>query len=298
MKKFFTSLFLITTICAQKADLIIFSYDRPLQAYALLESAEQHVTGIEKVVVLFRASNPEYEQGYEEVAKQFPDTKFIQQSHRYAKEDFKPLLMKALSRECRSPYLFFAVDDIVIKDQIDLPLCISYLEKYKAEGFHLRMGKNLDYCYTEQSKQPLPPLTEVEEGVLRWRFSQGKHDWRYPHTVDCCVFRKKQILKDFSSMRFSNPNTLEAKWATRCDFSRFGLCFETSKIVNLPLNLVNETYKNVHLNSFTPKDLLKIFNDGKKMDIMQLYQIENRSAHIDYEPSFTERTSRDTSSRD
>ncbi|GAB5411425.1 MAG: hypothetical protein ChlgKO_05390 [Chlamydiales bacterium] len=292
MRKFFASIFFATQLLASGADLVIFSYDRPLQLYALLESAEQHVDGIEQTVVLYRASENSYEKGYEVVAKQFPQVSFFQQSHRRAKSDFKPLLMRALNRVCKSSYLFFAVDDIVIKDQVDLSLCISYLEKHKAEGFHLRMGKNLDYCYMLRAKQPLPDFEELSDGVLRWQFKKGKYDWAYPHTVDCCIYRKEQILKDFSQISFSNPNTLEAKWAGRSNYSRFGLCFATSKIVNLPLNLVNETYQtNANMNGLTAADLLKLFNLGKKMDIAQLSQIDNRSAHIDYEPSFVDRES-------
>ncbi len=297
MWKFFASIFFVAHLLASGADLVIFSYDRPLQLYALLESAQQHVSGVEQIVVLYRTSEKEYAQGYDEVAKQFPNAAFIQQSHQSAKSDFKPLLMDALKKNCKSPYLFFAVDDIVIKDLVDLQLCISYLERNQAEGFHLRMGKNLNYCYMMEAKQPLPPFEELGDDVLRWQFSKGKCDWAYPHSVDCCIYRKKQVLKDFAQIAFTNPNTLEAKWATRSNYARFGLCFATSKIVNLPLNLVNETYKtNANMNSLTASDLLKLFNLGKKMDIAQLFQIDNRSAHIDYEPSFIDRDSVITSS--
>ena len=292
MRKFFASIFFATHLLATGADLVIFSYDRPLQLYALLESTQQHVCGVEQVVVLYRTSDEEYSRGYDEVAKQFPNATFIQQAHRSAKRDFKPLLMNALKKNCKSSYLFFAVDDIVIKDQVDLPLCISYLEQNQAEGFHLRMGKNLNYCYMMKARQPLPKFEELGDEVLRWQFNKGMCDWAYPHSVDCCIYRRRQILKDFSQIAFNNPNTLEAKWAAISDYTRFGLCFATSKIVNLPLNLVNETYKsNANMNSLTANDLLKLFNLGKKMDIAQLFQIDNRSAHIDYEPTFINRGS-------
>lgn len=290
MRKFFASIFFAMQLYAGCADLIIFSYDRPLQLYALLESAEQHVDGIEQTVVLYRTSNSAYEDGYKKVANTFPYVKFVQQSDKHAKADFKPLLMQALKKVCHSPYVFFAVDDIVVKDQVDLPFCISFLEKHQAEGFHLRMGKNLDYCYMLRAKQPLPIFEELGDEVLRWQFSKGKYDWAYPHTVDCCVYRRKQILKDFSQISFSNPNTLEARWAARSNYSRYGLCFANSKIVNLPLNLVNETYQtNANMSSYTAEDLLRLFNQKKKMDVAQLFQIDNRSAHIDYEPTFINR---------
>jgi len=289
MKKFLASLFFVTSLCAHKADFVIFSYDRPLQLKALLQTAEQHVSGVGQTVVLYRASASDYERAYEEVAGRFSSAIFIQQPHKYAHETFKPLLMKVLRKYCRNPHLLFAVDDIVIKDKIDLTECISLLEKHQAEGFHLRLGKNLDYCYANQADQPLPPFEKIGRGALRWCFKNGKHDWHYPHTVDCTVYRKKQILKEFSEMSFINPNNLEGRWASRfyANFSRYGLCYKQSKVVNLPMNLVNETErKNPVTNSYTPQALLKMFQQGKEMDTGKLFQIDNRSAHIDYEPVF------------
>jgi len=37
-------------------DLIVFSYDRPLQLYALLESLESYVTGLAQISVIYRVS--------------------------------------------------------------------------------------------------------------------------------------------------------------------------------------------------------------------------------------------------
>ena len=42
-------------------DIIIFSYDRPLQLYAFLESIDQYCVGVGKCFVLYRASDKDYE---------------------------------------------------------------------------------------------------------------------------------------------------------------------------------------------------------------------------------------------
>ena len=47
------------------ADLVIFSYDRPLQLYAFLESVQRYVTGLSKISVICRMSDGQYRQGYE-----------------------------------------------------------------------------------------------------------------------------------------------------------------------------------------------------------------------------------------
>ena len=43
-----------------RADLIIFSFNRPMQLYALLESVEKYLTGIEETVIIYRAGNERF----------------------------------------------------------------------------------------------------------------------------------------------------------------------------------------------------------------------------------------------
>ena len=63
------------------ADLIIFSYDRPMQLFALLESIEKNVVGLNKTNVIYRSSNNEFEVGYEIVKKSFPTSNYVKQDN-------------------------------------------------------------------------------------------------------------------------------------------------------------------------------------------------------------------------
>ena len=89
----------------------------------------------------------------------------------------------------------------------------------------------------------------------------------------------------FEKMRYAHPGKLEEKWAGKPQYNRVGLCYETSKVLNIPLNLVLDS-KNRYLKSYSVEELLKSFEKGLKMDISPLYQINNHSAHIEYEPTF------------
>ena len=53
------------------ADFVIFSYNRPLQLYAFLESIEKYVAGIGSIQVIYRVSDDSYEEGYKVVKKEF-----------------------------------------------------------------------------------------------------------------------------------------------------------------------------------------------------------------------------------
>lgn len=67
-----------------KTDLIIFSYNRPMQLYALLESIQQHITGLNTTTILYRADT-DYEQAYQEVIKAFDRSTFIKQAKKLSR---------------------------------------------------------------------------------------------------------------------------------------------------------------------------------------------------------------------
>ena len=270
----------------EKADLVIFSYDRPLQLYALLESVHKYITGLGETHVIYRASNDAYAQAYDQVRTTFSSAQFARQGDNPA-ADFKPLTLKA-TFDSPNNYILFAVDDIVVKDFVSLGECINALEKMNAYGFFLRLGTNLSECYSLQCKQPVPPLKEVAPGIFAWKFSEGRCDWAYPHTVDITLYRKKDISEDLRSLFYRSPNYLEGTWHSRSGriMHRFGLCFVHSKIVNIPLNKVQTDNDNIHMNLLSPLELRQLFEQGMKMDISLLYKIDNKGAHMAYKPTF------------
>lgn len=291
MKKIVLLSFLLTTRSqvAHKADLIIFSFDRPLQLYALLESTERYVKNLGDIHVIYRSSNERYEYAYQDVFKRFTTIVPIKQGNN-PKDDFKPLTIKSFNKTAHD-YVIFAVDDIVVQNYIDCAHCIEILEKTDAYGFYLRLGKNTTYCYALNTPQRIPPLQEVLHDVYAWTFGAAEHDWRYPHTVDMTLYRKKDIKQDLTSLSYKAPNSCEGAWAGLGHrvINRKGLCYGHSKIVNIPLNKVQAEYNNRNENSISPVELLELFERGFKMDIDPLHTIENTSAHMAYVPLFIAR---------
>ncbi len=102
------------------------------------------------------------------------------------------------------------------------------------------------------------------------------------------IYRKKDLESHFKTAPFFHPNSLEDYFGV-VNLELTGLCYETSRVVNIPLNIVSETTSTQHLN-LSAKDLLNWFNMGLKMDIDPLYQYRNRSCHVyDYNPTFIPR---------
>ena len=274
----------------KKADLVVFSFNRPLQLYAFLESAQKYLYGVGETHVIFRASDDQYLKAYDQVKDHFRNCIYHQQSAQPA-QDFKPLTLKA-SFESSAEYIVYAVDDIVIKDAIDLTYCAKALEKYDGYGFFFRVGMNTTICYPVKGYQGVPPLKKEEDQIFSWQFMEGRGDWRYPNNVDMTLYRKKEIEGMLRVGSYHQPNIMEVVFmeSARTIFRRKGLCFEQSKIVNLPLNIVqNVRLQNPSMREYTPLDLLKKFNENLKMDIDPLFRVANRSAHMDYSPTFITR---------
>lgn len=268
------------------ADLVVFSYNRPMQLYAFLESAQQYLTGVTSTTVIYRAQ-PEYQAGYELVQKSFDQVRFIAQQN--PPHDFAEITKKAAFKDGKSKYILFAVDDIFVKSPVDLNYCVDKLEQHKAYSFLLRLGLNITNCYMLSMQTPIPVMEQVAPEVYKYKFANGKGDWSYPNNADMSLYRKAEIEQTINSARWSTPNTFEGEWAARANLNQFGLIFTQSKIVNIPINMVNIS-SNRFMKSYTTAELLERFMAGQKIDIAQVSKVKNSSPHMDYEVSFVERS--------
>lgn len=273
-------------LAAPKADILLFSYDRPLQLYALLESIHRHMTGYEKLSVLYRASDERFAMGYQELKATFPDVFFIKQGHE-PRKDFKPLVMKTVF-DSSSEYILFGVDDMIVKDDVDLSQCMSVMEKTGAYGFYLRFGRHINHSYQASTEQKVPDPIPLSGDIYAWDVKKGDLDWGFANTVDMTLYRKKDLKSSFESFGFKTPTVLEFGWAKHQPKDAIGLYFERSKVVNIPLNVIVKT-GNPHMNYLTPEELLVKFNQHLKFDIEPLYQVENPSPHYEYFPEFITR---------
>lgn len=271
----------------EKADILLFSYNRPLQLYACLESIQRYVTGTDRIYVLYRASDEGFSLAYEQLKKTFPEVRFVSQGDQ-PKKDFKPWVNRILFQS-PAKYVLFGVDDLIVKDFVDLKQCIHLTEKAGAYGFYLRFGRHIRHCYQMGRAQAIPESLPIGSGIYVWDVCRAELDWGFPNNLDMTLYRKADLKEAFQKMKFNNPNGLESNWAR--DYppkQAIGLYFEQSKVVNIPLNIVTVT-GNPHMNYLTPEELLVKFNQNLKIDIDPLYQIENPSPHYDYIPQFVER---------
>lgn len=254
----------------KKADLIIFSKDRPVQLYALLESIQSHVLGIEKISILYRSSTSEMEAGYLETKLQFPLLSF----HKIDADFQKILGAVAFDyRTSKSPYLLFAEDDDLITDRLDLASAIDALETTRAYGFYFNYHIGLEYSSQLERYQPLPKLTplrglRVKEPLFAWQFSTGSDDWGTLSGISMALYRKTDLQPLFTKLCFDDPEELLAQWEQEEDKEKIGLCLRNAKSLRLKPS-------NLHL-----ENLLDSFAQGLKIDIGPYFHIESPSQEI------------------
>lgn len=280
---FLFSLFFIALLKSNTdVDIVIYSYHRPMQLYTLLESIHCHMSGYNTIHVIYRADSQEFEEAYSLVENDFSKTFFYKQSKNPV-ADFKLLTLEVFNK--KASYIMFAVDDIIVKDSVDLQECVQALQKTKAFGFYLRLGTNLSYCYPTSTNQKVPPLKSIDNYVYSWDFYAAHYDWRLPFNVDMTLYAKKTISSLVTQLNYTTPNTLEAysSNATRAVIrEQSGICFLHSKIVNIPLNIIQRDYPaNNNLNKYSINELLKLFQEGYIFDIQSVQGVMNHSAHAD-----------------
>jgi hypothetical protein len=199
--------------------------------------------------------------------------------------DFKPNVKKIIF-DSPSEYVLFGVDDIIVKDFVDLSLCMDQMEKTGAYGFYLRFGRHINHCYPFDQHQELPPSQPLTGDVYAWDLETGEYDWGLANSLDMTLFKKESLKEAIAELKYKTPNSLEFIWAEKCAPEKaIGLYFEHSKLVNIPMNIVGKT-GNPHMNYLSTEELLVKFNQGLKIDIEPLYKVENRSPHLDYIPEF------------
>lgn len=153
------------------------------------------------------------------------------------------------------------------------------------------MGKNISQSYTARIDCPLPPVRHYDENVILWNFNDSyptSSEWGYLNTVDMTLYRKRDVQDVFVNLSFSSPNTLEAAWACHgignSKSPSQGLCYNKSKIVNIPLNLVQTDWQTATHMKYSVEELLWLFMIGFRIDPQRYHAIEHSAPHTEVIP--------------
>lgn len=276
----------ITPAKKLQPEFIIFSRDRALQLHGLLGSLFHHVHGDYKLNVLYYASSEAHRKAYLEVEQTF---KYHADINWIAEQNFREDLINTLQKVERSEVCFL-VDDIVFTRPIDFDA--FDWPQYASGILSLRLGRGITYCYTADKSIKPPTFTSVNttNKLLQFSWSESRYDWAYPLSVDGHILPTHEIRIAAKTLSYSAPNTFERALQILSPLyqQRTGYCFGTARLLNIPLNCVQNEIENTS-GDISPEDLLKRWNEGLTLDFEALSGVTANSVHQETSISFIRR---------
>lgn len=268
---------------------MIFSRDRPAQLDLLLRSLKANGRALPlnvffPLVVLYRATDEAYAEGYERVWVEHPDVMPMPEV------DFA----NDLVGHCIAPFgegfvTTFCDDDVLYRHVRDDVITDLLSADYEILCFSLRLGQNTGTCYPLRRLQGLPRLEPRVNGkALGWLWRLGDGDFGYPGSLDGHVWRTADFRELIAGRHFHNPNTLEDALVAGCAGSMCSgmACFPESALVGIPANRVTEThfgnrYGEEHFES--ERWLNSRFLEGARLDLAAIRADKVSGAHTEFE---------------
>jgi hypothetical protein len=279
----------------KEINITVFSKDRPMQLEACMRSLQKHFKEwpTANLSVIYLATNKDFNRGYEILKKDYSDFTFSREHN-----DFRTLLLEGVNNadNLGNPYTMFLVDDIIFKDDFSLNDDAFKMLKNNEQmlALSLRLHPKASYCYAIDNNMAAPKfIRHVKDKFRVWQYRGCEGDWGYGLSVDGNVYNTSFISWLLNQVNFSNPNNLEA--ALNSPQVNAGVrplymcCYDgISKLLNVPANRVQDTFKNRNEESVDAVELNNKFLAGKRIKLDNVTGINNFSVHypIDYE--FTE----------
>jgi len=257
---------------------VIFSKDRALQLYALLESMQMYTSFNYRIIILFKASNVENKTSYHELIS---ESKIFSLNIKWVEEieDFKNNLLSILN-QVNTKRIFFLTDDDIFIDKFNFASC----KKFACDKFifSLRHSKNITKSYNEKKIINSPKFLKslVNNKFLEFKWFEGSGEWSDPWSVNGHIYCLNEIKILSEILTYSGPNSYEAslKLLNFLMANKVGVCCVQSKIVNIPINITQSEWKN-RSGNLSVTHYLSAWKKGKKLNILGLKGHNPRSTH-------------------
>lgn len=304
---------------------VVFSRDRAMQLEATLTSLSRNCAEAEalRIDVLYTATSPALARQYEVLERTWGGALRLR-FHR--ERDFRGDLLEILGpvrqpsrglarlparvigalsphRQASArtggpgPFVLLLVDDNIFCRPFSLAAAVGALAaRPRAIGFSLRLGRDTGYCYTRDSRQRVPELSAVGDDVVAFDWTTADDDFGYPLEVSSSIYDGPGLARLFAGLRFSNPNTLEARFAAQAKrpWARRTpelLCFERSVAFCNAVNKVQTVYDNRAgaRAELSAAELAKRFDEGLRIDTGAFAGFVPDACHCDVPFSFIPR---------
>jgi hypothetical protein len=221
----------------------------------------------DKIHILYKADD-DYVLGYEKLKERYDGINF------HLENNFRHDLFKLIDDEIEATT--FMVDDAVVFKQIlarKIDIIRPVVEDFII--FSLRLGENCVYSHPANLNYTLGEHELDGEYVTFDYTKQQIGDFKYPLSTDGHIFNTRMIKDLLIEINFYNPNTLEAllqRFVLTNSIPNTVKCFRESKLVSIPVNLVNDSFQNRNGLEFgiSESELNNRYMSGEVIDLESL----------------------------
>lgn len=254
-----------------KVSCIIFSRDRAMQLEVLLLSIQKYSIEDFPIIVQYSCSS-NHESSYNRLITKFSNVNFI-------KEDrFRSTLLEIL-KSVKTRYLFFLVDDQVFIRDFKISQLLERMERRTIAS--LRLGTNISNWGIRDVEYH--PQYVMDGEFIRWKWRKNTYDFRYQFSVDATIYHTIDVLRCSMAIPFKAPNSYEANMNSvyLYKINNDGIAFKQQKVINLIINAsrVESGYEQCESGEYTADDMLKLYQEGRVLDIDKISAIKYNSAH-------------------
>jgi len=260
-------------------DVLIWSKDRACQLELCLRSTDLNFKADKCVHVIYKASNPEFLEGYNILKRLYPNVVFVQESS-FA-EDTKQILNSMAS----SHVLCLTDDDIFINpvESSELADASYYMLVHpEVHALSFRMNPEINYCYPAKKPMIIPNFISRDPYLLwNWKEQPDPHTcWGYPCAINGHLYDLNWFRSTISGLNFHNANTLECELnMCRRNEKPQLMSFTQTKIFNVQNNFVQGVYQTVHTPGCTVEDLNKKLLSGERITLTGILGMKTTMAH-------------------
>ena len=267
---------------------IIFSKDRAIQLYSLIETYQKFVKNPVDMYVIYNTSSNDHQLSYIELSKMINNLPFnlylIKENN-----SFRETLLDVFSKIKTKNFFFLTDDDIFIRN-----INFDDLLKINPQNtiVSLRHNPKITYSYTANAHFKTPTFNSyrANNDFNEFEWFKSGYEWSDPWSVNGQIYLTAEVscISKISSYKFPNSYESALKFFNFMMIDRKGLCYNESVTMNIPMNIVQTEYKNLH-GSVSSEYLLEYWKKGYKLDFDLLENSKINSTHVNKAVKFKKR---------
>lgn len=272
--------------------LIIISKDRAMQLDLLLRSSDKHCGNLfDEIIVVYNASTPKFQEGYDKIQRLWPSVKLAQESN------FEPAYRKVV-KESLHPILCILSDDCLFYRNIS-----SYNDQIRkiitrddVFSFILGIGGDSRFSGTVGIWYKMPKFKN-DGDILTWEWkTANRGEFQCPFMLAANFYKREDYISCLDKSEFTSPSSLESylqhTWQRhkKNEITDLCACLEQQSLVHSFNNRVQDEFKNPAGEKFpfTCEELNSIYLSGRVVDLDALDFSEVNGLHTEIDLIFKE----------